>query len=332
MSCWQGIGNPMDQGNLLNTGIIASAPYGGRARREQAKRTFIVTGIARSGTSLIASLLKEAGVFMGAFLHNIVNEDAQILELLRRRDLNTLKVLIRDRNVEHIQWGFKVPNLHAYLKHTELTMFRNPYLVVIYRDPVAVAVRNALSEHYSELDALVNSANAMHSMAQFARRAECPVLLLSYEKALSLPNTIIERILEFCGLSLDDAERARLLMQVQPNRPEYLAASTSNFEGRIDGVFNGELYGWCWQTGRLEPVRLQIFADDRPLVTVVADAFREDLMRAGVGNGCHGFFVPIARHGVRRSSVIRVKITNRVLELENSGMALGALPEMVIDG
>jgi hypothetical protein len=322
----------MDQANLLNTGIISCAPVASRARREQAKRTFIVTGIARSGTSLIASLLKEAGVFMGAFLHNVVNEDAQILEVLRRRDMETLKTLVRNRNAENAQWGFKVPNLHAYLKHTELGMFRNPHLLVIYRDPVAVAVRNALSEHYSEVDALVNSANAMHSMAQFARRAECPVLLLSYEKALSLPNTMIERVLEFCGLALHDADRARLLMQVQPNRPEYLAASTSSFEGRIDGVFNGELYGWCWQTGRLEPVRLQVFADDRPVATVVADAFREDLMHAGVGNGCHGFFVPIARHGVRRSAVIRVKISNRVLELENSGMALGALPEMVSGG
>lgn len=318
----------MDQINLLNTGIIAHNPPVSRGRQAHFKRTFIVTGIARSGTSLVAALLKEAGIFMGAFLHNVVNEDAQILELLRRRDLETLKALLRQRNAEHDLWGFKVPNLHAYLKHTEIAMFRNPHLIIIYRDPVAVAVRNALSEHYDEVDTLVNSANAMHSLAQFIRRAECPVMLVSYEKALSLPNTVVDRMLDFCGLYLDETTRGRLLLQVQPNRPEYLAASTSSFEGRIDGTINGELYGWCWQTGRLEPVRLQVFADDRPIVTVTADAFRDDLMRAGVGNGCHGFFIPVARHGIRRSAVIRVKISNRVLELENSGLTLGALPEM----
>ena len=97
-------------------------------------------------------------------------------------------------------------------------------------------------------------------------------------------------------------------------------------------MFDGQLYGWCCQAGRLEPVRLQVFADDRPITTVVADRFREDLATAGVGNGCHGFFVPLGHYGLRRTAVIRVKISNRVLELENSGMSLGALPEMISGG
>ena len=37
----------------------------------------------------------------------------------------------------------------------------------------------------------------------------------------------------------------------------------------------------------------------------------------------------LARHGVRRDAVIRVKISNRVLELENSGRKLSSLPETV---
>jgi len=317
---------------MLNTGIISSHPAASRPRKEATKHTIIITGVARSGTSLVAAVLKEAGVFLGEFLHDIVHEDAQILEMLRRHDMASLKTMIQERNAGHAQWGFKVPNLHVYLKHDELALFRNPRLVVIYRDPVAVAVRNALSEHYREVDALVKSANAMHSLAQFSRLADCPVLLMSYEKALSLPNTMIDRLLEFCGIQLDDAARTRLLMHVQPNRPEYLAAASSSFGGRIDGVFDGKLYGWCCQVGRLEPVQLQVFADDRPIATVIADAFREDLAQAGVGNGCHGFFLSLARFGVRRSSVIRVKISNRVLELENSGVKLGALPEVVTAG
>ena len=108
-----------------------------------------------------------------------------------------------------------------------------------------------------------------------------------------------------------------------------MAAATANFEGRIDGVLNGELYGWCRQTGRLEPIRLEVYADDRCIDTLTADAFRDDLATAGMGNGCHGFFVNLARHGVRRDAVIRVKISNRVLELENSGRKLSSLPETV---
>ena len=319
----------MDHETLLNTGVIATRPLSPRTRKDAGKRTIIVTGIARSGTSLIATLLKEAGAFMGEFLAEVVNEDAQILELLRHRDVEMLKSLIKARNAMHARWGFKIPNLHVYLTSAELALFRNPHLIVIYRDPVAVAVRNALSEYFGELDTMVKTANAMYGLAQFVQRADCPVLLLSYEKALSMPNTVIDRVLEFCGMRLDDAARTRLLLHVQPNRAEYMAAATANFEGRIDGVLNGELYGWCRQTGRLEPIRLEVFADDRCIDTLTADAFRDDLATAGMGNGCHGFFVNLARHGVRRDAVIRVKISNRVLELENSGRKLSSLPETV---
>lgn len=319
----------MDHDTLLNTGVIATRPAAPRTRKDATKRTLIVTGIARSGTSLIATLLKEAGLFMGEFLHDVVNEDAQILELLRHRDTGMLKELIRTRNTMHGQWGFKIPNLHVYLTSAELALFRNPHLIVIYRDPVAVAVRNALSEYYGELDSMVKTANAMYGLAQFIQRADCPVLLLSYEKALSLPNMVIDRVLEFCGVRLDDAARTRLLLHVQPNRAEYLAAATANFEGRIDGMLDGQLYGWCRQFDRLEPIRLEIYADDRRVETLLADAFRDDLAAAGVGNGCHGFFVDLARHGVRRDAVIRVKISNRSLELENSGQKLSTFPEVV---
>jgi len=319
----------VDYETLLNTGVIASRPVAPRARKDAAGRTIVVTGIARSGTSLIATLLKEAGAFMGEFLHDVVNEDAQILELLRHRDTEVLRELIRVRNAMHPRWGFKIPNLHVYLTTAELALFRNPHLIVIYRDPVAVAVRNALSEHFGELETVVKTANAMYGLSQFVQRADCPVLLLSYEKALSLPNMVIDRVLEFCGMRLDGAARSRLLLHVQPNRAEYMAAATASFEGRIDGMLNGRLYGWCRQSGRLEPIRLEVYADDRRLETLVADAFRDDLAAAGLGNGCHGFFVDLARHGVRRDSVIRVKISNRLLELENSGQKLSALPEAV---
>ena len=48
-----------------------------------------------------------------------------------------------------------------------------------------------------------------------------------------------------------------------------------------------------------------------------------------MGNGCHGFFIDLSRYGVRRDAVIRVKVSDRVLELENSGKKLSAFPEVV---
>jgi hypothetical protein len=312
----------VDQESLLNTGVIVAGSPAPRARKDTARRTFVVTGIARSGTSLVAAWLREAGMFIGEFLHDVVNEDAQILELLRNRDTELLQALIRARNAAHAQWGFKIPNLHAYLTVAELSLFRNPHLIVIYRDPVAVAVRNALSEYYDALESMVKTANAMYALSQFAQRADCPVLLLSYEKALSMPDTVVDQL-------LDDAARSRLLSHVQPNRAEYLVTATANFEGKIDGVVRGQLHGWCRRSGRLEPVRLEVYADDRHIETLVANIYRDDLMAAGMGNGCHAFVVDLARHGAGPDAVIRVRISDRLLELENSGLKVSALAETV---
>lgn len=315
--------------NLLNTGIISSKRDGKRNKRGPCQRTLIVTGIARSGTSLVAGMLRDAGIFMGQFLHEVVEEDAAILDALHSRDMEMLRSMIRDRNAAHPCWGFKVPNLHAFLKHNELAQFRNPHLLVIYRDPVAVTVRNALSEHFGELDGLAAATSAAYALARFVQRAPCPVLLLSYEKALAFPNLLVDSVLEFCDLKVDSNTRNRMFLRVQPNREEYLLAARRSFTGAIDGVLDGQLYGWCAQEARIEPVRLELHVDGRLTATFRADHYRADLARSGVGNGNHAFFVDLEPFGLAPEAVITVRVADRTLELNNSGKPLGAFPTAV---
>ena len=266
---------------------------------------------------------------MGEFLHDVVHEDAQILEFLRSRDMHLLKRLIEQRNAKYDQWGFKVPNLHAFLQCSELALFRNPHMIVMYRDPVAIAVRNALSEHLVERATLLSATNAMDSLAHFVDRAQCPVLMLSYEKALSFPNIVIDAVLEFCGVKVEQDVRNRLFLHVQPNRAEYLAAATRHFAGYVDGILEGQLRGWCVQVGRVEPVQLSLFADEQLVASFRADKYREDLAAGGVGNGCHGFSVNLSTLRLKGSTIIRIKVRDRVLELENSGKRLDSYEVMM---
>jgi len=297
-----------------------------------AERTLIVTGVARSGTSMVANVLREAGLYLGEFLREVVVEDAQILELLRTRDMAALRQLIGERNAAFPVWGFKLPNLHALLRHDELTMFRNPYLVLIYRDPVAVAVRAALSEYYDAVEAVAATGAAQEGLLQFMHRAGCPALLLSYEKTLISPQPVIDALLSFCGLSVPASGQPNLLAAVRPNRPEYLDIANSAFEGKVDGIRDGLLQGWCRQTDRIDPQRIDILANGILLLSVVADRFREDLARLGFGNGCHGFAVDLAAHPLKPGTVLRVRIRDRVLELHGSGRTVAELTELVSSG
>ncbi len=305
----------------INIGVIQT---GGKAakRKASSNRTILVTGIARSGTSMVAAVLRAAGLHMGDFVHDVVHEDGQMQEILQSRDTAMLRRLIGQRNTQHKQWGFKLPSLHTLMRHDEVGLFRNPHLIAIYRDPVAVAVRHAISEHADAAAGLANTIGAMAALARFAEQAGCPTLFLSYEKVLSFPPLLVDSVLDFCGIAASAEQRGTLLAHVEPNNPAYMAAASRRFMGRIDGIMDGELFGWCFEEGRLEPVTLEVYADDRLTETFVADGYRGDLAAGGIGNGLHGFSCDLSHHKLRPDAAIRVRIKGRNLDLENSGTAL----------
>jgi hypothetical protein len=207
---------------------------------------------------------------------------------------------------------------------SSLSLFRNPHLVVIYRDPVAVAVRNAISEHFETHQALLDSINALRAQTRFLEEAKCPALLLSYEKVLAFPETIIQRLLEFCGIDPETVDHSKLLAEIQPNRPEYLAKAARRYTGNIDGMVDGHLCGWCWQVDSMEPVKLELYADDKLLGVFTADFFREDLLAMKMGNGNHGFRINLDNFALTKEAIIRLKVSTRTAEIKNSGKALGA--------
>ena len=108
----------MPTGNsMFNQGIITShdpTPSGKRASRE---KTLLITGLARSGTSMLAALLQAAGIWLGDHVYEPINEDAEITQMLQARDFTRLDALIDRQNARTPVWGFKMPDLHLYLQH-----------------------------------------------------------------------------------------------------------------------------------------------------------------------------------------------------------------------
>ncbi len=308
----------------LNTGIIARGDS--ESAGDASARTIIVTGVARSGTSMVASVLRAAGIFMGEFVWDVVQEDSQMLAAMRSHDQRMLQALIERRNADHGTWGFKAPDLFNYLRLEQMSWFRDPRLIIIFRDPVAVAVRHALSERFDQASSIASSTNAMLSMARFAEASGCPTMFLSYEKALTFPDKMVESLLAFCGTSVDDSSMDALIDAVQPNSPDYLAKANRHFGGCIEGVLHHELFGWCHQSGDLSPLSIELIADGACLGVFTADRFREDLLVSRIGNGNHGFFIDLRPFGLGPDALIKVKVKGRTFELNNSDRRLGSYP------
>lgn len=312
----------MEYVSPTNTGVIATSAGDASAI---GPRTLIVTGVARSGTSMVSSVLSAAGVYMGEHVYDVVGEDAQVLAILQSGHHSMLKDLIRVRDAAHPLWGFKIPNLHAYLTRDQFAWFRNPRMIAIFRDPVAVAVRSGLSEHLDPINELISTTHAITAVAEFAAMSGCPTLLLSYEKAIMAPERMLESVLSFCGIAQDPALFDTLLQSVMPNNPAYLATANRQYNGFVEGIIDGKVYGWCHQVGSLFPVALELYANGDFVTAFDADQHRGDLASNGIGNGNHGYYLDITRFGFRRDTVLLVKVRNRTVELRGSGRTVGVL-------
>jgi hypothetical protein len=58
------------------------------------------------------------------------------------------------------------------------------------------------------------------------------------------------------------------------------------------------------------------------VLSLVADVFRQDLLDAGIGQGRHGFFIPLGELGTQPDALIRIEVAGRGFELGNSGTQL----------
>src|SRR5580698_1376787 len=96
-----------DLADWVNSGVIVRP---GTLNQPGGGRTFIVSGIGRGGTSMVAATLRDGGIPMGeVFREEAAVEDLDVFVALRESDRTMLDTLIAKRNIQHADWGFKCP-------------------------------------------------------------------------------------------------------------------------------------------------------------------------------------------------------------------------------
>lgn len=322
----------MSAGGLVNKGVIFKAGVPVDPAVTAQGRTFLVSGIGRGGTTMLANVMREA------LLHNAgsdvagvdpLHDTMEVVNALRSPGRAQLDAFIARENARFRDWGLKAPVLMGYLEPHELTRFRNPHLLLVFRDPVAIAVRQAKAEFVDALTVVQDFAEATPGLLLLVKGSTCPALLLSYEKAITFPGALVDAVIQFCGFDPGGGLRERLLACVEPNSESYIDSARRAFEGTVDLVWQWKLHGWCWDTKAEYTVDLDIFLDGAKAATVKADVFRADLKDAGVGDGRHGFTVDLASLGAGPDTLVEVRVSGRTFELTNSGRRVRFYPGFV---
>ena len=313
-----------DTADHVNFGMLTLREPKSDRRGPDAPTTVIVTGVGRSGTSMVASVLDALGIPMGKTDGLAVFEDQELLRALVAFNYEAMCTLIDSHNAKHLRWGFKFASLQNHIFPAQLSRFRNPYLIVVMRDPVATANRSYHSDPDKKniLDSLVNVTKQNSDMLDFVVNSNCPVLMISYEKSIVFPEVVINKIAEFCGIELTDSKKKLANLAISPNNSKYIKLFHPNHRGHLDVVKFGLALGWCAAMDNDEPVEVELLADGVVLGSAKADVFRADLLDAGIGNGCHAFQFDLTGFGLKHEVVLDARTTVGGYVLDGSGSTL----------
>lgn len=212
-----------------------------------AEKTVIVLGTFRGGTSMVAQLLRELGVFMGEEFappdHEYDNvEDWEFQEVLHREDLlikenittadfsayeiRALRELIAKRNSQHALWGWKYPGTVIWCLHASLAAnLRNPHFMTVFRDPLAV-FQHEVDKKCIEPAGLRGQQGRSfrwiglqnQRLIEHVVQSDAPHLLISYERAMTgdeaVKQALVDSLISFLQPALINPQRDRALRAV----------------------------------------------------------------------------------------------------------------------
>src|SRR5689334_14242556 len=107
------------------------------------------------------------------------------------------------------------------------------------------------------------------------------------------------------------------------------APATVTHTGYVERITAEGVVGWAAEQGNLEPLTVELLIDGLEAGRGVANMERGDLIEAGVGQGRHGFILPIPRHlmdGYAHAIAVRIAGTTSLLVPMDAELILSEPP------
>ena len=185
-------------------------------------KTIIVLGSPRGGTSMIAGLLREFGIFMGDGLGKN-HEDPKFLG----NDINTIETTIKERNEKYNVWGWKVPHTIFYIDKIE-HLLTNPSYIIVYRNIHKVAESQIRHSNADKISALKVTTNYYAKIMEFIEKSKAPILVINYESLVQNKISGIETLSNFLKIQLTAQTLDNCIRFIDPDKG-YKQVSFNNF-------------------------------------------------------------------------------------------------------
>ena len=282
--------------------------------KPEAKRTVIVFGVPRSGTTMTSKLLRALGVDMGK-ADNAVAEDIELANILEKNYSEVkLKEYINARDSQSHIWGWKRPESFRYRKRF-IQHLTNPYYIFLFRDPLAIALRENISMNEPLLPRMTHVLKRYENIVSFVENTDRPCLLISYEKAVQSPTDLIEKVIDFIKITPSKAQIENAKQIIKPNDQEYIVSTKKKqqrLKGAVEFLSCDRISGWATYIRGNKTPELECRVGDELITTFSPDIHRPDLLGKQSSDIPIGFDVmltqPISEEQLGSITVVDAKL------------------------
>ena len=299
---------------LENSGVMF---IGDEKVVEKMRKTLIVLGVARGGTSLVAGTLDKLGVFTGKGSVSPVFEDKILAEAYENKNYKLAEKIIEDYNTKHDIWSFKRPAGIDYITHLHENV-ENPIYLIIFKDIFSVANRNNISMKMDILQGLNRAMHDYRKILNFLDSTDINGFLFSYEKIMQNKEIFVNTLKTIIGKDkISEVQYQEALEFIEPNPKEYLDITRiTKAKGVIDKVTKNSVSGWAMYVHSDKSPIVEIIVNAKVITTVLADSYRPDLKEKNLHKtGKCGFNTNVK---LKRDDKVSVKVIDDVNYLKNS--------------
>lgn len=172
-------------------------------------KSIVICGITRGGTSFAASVFGRLGVPFSR------REERNVGARYEHRDLraafvakegDAIREIAASFSKEYPVWAWKLPAIQREFEFVA-DLVPNPHFVIIFKEPLSVAARKTDLKGKDTLQALDQVLTVYQHMASIARKAEHPLLLVSYDRAMASLESFLPDAAQFAGVTRFDMEK-----------------------------------------------------------------------------------------------------------------------------
>jgi len=175
-----------------------------------AKKSILICGITRGGTSFAASVFARVGVPFSRKLERPIGrryEHRELRDALLNKDGESLRRIATSFSEEYPVWAWKLPAIQRQLD-LAASNIPNPHFVIILKEPLSVAARKNDIKGKETLASLQQVMTVYQHLAALALKMEYPLFMISYDRAMSNLPAFLPEVAKFAGVGPFDMDAA----------------------------------------------------------------------------------------------------------------------------